>query len=147
MTNKILIFILIISAGFFAFQKFSKKEEKAVVSKVQTNNKLATQEKEEANVTVKVTPKTLAVGKNPVFDLAFDTHSVDLSFDVGKTVSLVNDKGIILQSSVWNGSAPGGHHREGTLTFNSSLSQTKSVQLIIKGIAGVSERKFSWKLN
>lgn len=101
---------------------------------------------EGGNVTVTVTPKVLEIGKKPVFEIEFETHSVDLSFDVSKQSVLVDDKAVSLNQSVWDGSPPGGHHRSGTLSFNNSLTQTNNVELIIKNIAGVAERKYKWNL-
>lgn len=81
-----------------------------------------------------------------MFELEFETHSVDLDFDVSKQSYLVDDKGNSLTGGIWNGSPAGGHHREGILTFNSVLSETKFVELIVKDVSGVSERKFKWNL-
>lgn len=112
----------------------------------QSTGKLSPQINEEANVSIEVTPKILENGKDPQFQIALNTHSTDLSFDVAKIVVLVDDKGNSYSDSNWNGSEPGGHHRNGILTFNKPLSNTKYVELIIKDVAGVSERKFRWNI-
>lgn len=146
-TNRILLMIFALVLLLISFIVFkSKKVTLSSQNNNQVKNQLMTQQKEENNVTVEVTPKTLEAGKNPVFDLNFNTHSVDLDFDITKISSVVDNKGNVLNSSVWKGSGSGGHHRSGTLSFNVPLSQIKSAELIIKNIAGIAERKFRWQL-
>ncbi len=112
----------------------------------QSNGKFSPQVNEEANVSIEVTPTVIEKGKDPQFQIAFNTHSVDLSFDVTKITVLVDDKGNNYSASTWDGSGPGGHHRNGTLSFNKPLSDIKYVELIIKDVGGVSERKFKWNI-
>lgn len=107
---------------------------------------LAPQENSGGEVDIKVTPLVLKVGEKPQFRLEFNTHSVDLDLDVAKVTSLVTDRGPLSGEASWEGSPPGGHHREGTLTFVDNLAETKSVILILRGVAGISERKFTWQL-
>ena len=52
-----------------------------------------------------------------VIRVVFDTHSVDLDFDPVEVASLAVD-GRELRPTAWNGPGPGGHHREGDLTFD-----------------------------
>ena len=105
-----------------------------------------TKEQSAGNVTVIATPMELTMGKPPVFELTFETHSVDLSFDVSSVTTLTDDKGTLYGTPVWNGSPPGGHHREGALSFPKPMAQTSIVTLTLKDIAGVKERTFVWKL-
>lgn len=107
---------------------------------------LIPQENSGGEVDVKVTPLVLKVGEKPQFRLEFNTHSVELDFDVAKVTSLVTDRGPLSGEASWDGSPPGGHHREGTLTFVDNLAETKSVTLILRGVAGISERKFIWQI-
>lgn len=116
------------------------------VTSVKTTNTLSPQVNEEANVSVEVTPKVLKIGKNPQFQIVFNTHSLDLSFDVAKIVVLTDDKGNNYFNTNWNGSGPGGHHRDGSLSFNTPLKETKYIELIIKDVVGVSERRFRWNI-
>ena len=109
-------------------------------------DKFSSQKNEGGNVTITVQPEVLKIGLAPKFKIEFNTHTVDLSFDIARQSYLVNDKGNRLNDSVWRGSPPGGHHRNGTLTFNPPLSQTKYVRLIIADVADVKERKFHWNL-
>lgn len=107
---------------------------------------LAPQENSGGEVDIKVTPLVLKAGERPQFRLEFNTHSVELDFDVAKVTSLIINGNKVDSSSVWEGSPPGGHHREGTLTFVDNLAETKSVILILRGVAGISERKFIWQI-
>lgn len=109
-------------------------------------DKLSPQDNEGGNVTVTAEPEVLKIGQTPKFKLEFNTHSEELSFDVAKQSYVLDDMGNKLDGATWNGSPPGGHHRNGTLTFSGSLSQTKYIEFIITDIAGVEERKFKWEL-
>jgi len=148
--NKFLLSIFIFIVLLFAFNLVNKKglssNNKSEDNINQSDNNFTPQENERGNVTVIVTPKVLEIGKNPIFEIKFETHSVDLTFDVVQISSLVDEKGKVFGNSIWEGSEPGGHHREGTLTFNTVLSETKLVELIIVNVAGVTERKFKWNL-
>lgn len=97
-------------------------------------------------VRVTVTPKSLAPGQAAQFDISLNTHSVELSQDLAAVAELRDDQGHIYQPDRWDGSAPGGHHRKGTLIFPSLQAAVKSVTLIIRDIAKVQERSFSWKI-
>lgn len=149
-TNKFLLLVLVIVVLFLAnkaVKKIKPSSEVKSTSKVdRSENNSNFQENEGGNVTVTVKPKTIKVGENPEFELEFETHSVDLSFDIVEQSYLVDNNGKRIEGAVWDGSPPGGHHRSGTLSFNNSLTQTNYVELIIKNIAGISERKFRWEL-
>ncbi len=147
--NKILLLILIV-IGFIIVNRsrnqksevFNKKTE--INISTQPKNKLTSQKNEEGSVAVTVEPEVLEVGQNPKFKLEFNTHSVDLSFDVAKQSYLLDDKGNRLDRATWNGSPPGGHHRSGTLTFNNQLTETKYVKFVLINISQIAERKFEW---
>jgi len=86
-----------------------------------------------------------------VFDVSMDTHSVDLDqYNLGSLSVLLDEQGNQYIPTSWQ-SAPGGHHRKGTLTFATpdSLSQgkTKYVELIVRDVAGVGERVFKWEVS
>lgn len=106
-----------------------------------------TQTSEVGNVTVSVKPLALVFDQPPQFEITFDTHSVDLNFAVEKNAVLTDDQETNYGVASWNGSAPGGHHRSGTLTFFSPLNpKTKSITLTLKNIANISQRTFTWQL-
>lgn len=98
------------------------------------------------SVDVAVTPQTLDVGQPMAFEIAMNTHSVDLSDDMTQIVTLRDDKGKEYTPTAWEGGGPGGHHRSGVIKFAALTSKPKSVELIIKGLAKVSERTFRWDL-
>ena len=84
------------------------------------------------------------------FQVVMDTHSVDLDqYDLGKLAVLRDDDGAEYRPASWR-SAPGGHHRTGTLSFAApaSLSEGKTgyVELIIRDVSGVAERVLKWTL-
>ncbi len=143
----ILVFVVLF-LGINAVKKTDKKSAgiKAVSSVSKQEENLNSQENEGGNVTVKVKPKVLKIGEKPSFDVVFETHSVDLAFDVVQISSLVDEKGRVFGNSIWEGSRPGGHHREGTLTFDTVLSETKFAKLIIKDVSDIPERTFRWEL-
>ena len=146
--NKLLLVVLIIFIfSLLSFWQSTKRNASRIKQQDSGQTKMTEIESNEGNVIVSVKPKVLQIGKKPVFEIKLDTHSVDLSFDIGKQSVLSNDKNNIYSQPVWDGSPSGGHHREGTLTFTKPLSETSSVRLTIKNIAGIPERKFRWQLN
>ncbi len=84
-----------------------------------------------------------------VFDVTLDTHSVDLdALDLSDAI-LRNDRSETLTSQPW--AAPkGGHHREGTLTFEGDsspfLAGAKWVELVLTGVGDLPERTLRWEL-
>jgi len=110
-----------------------------------------TQTNEGGQVTVKATWNGASAG--PVFDVALDTHAVDLDgFDLAQLAVLRADGGREVRPTGWD--APkGGHHRSGRLTFPTTTADgttlisagTRTVELVIRGVAGVPERVFVWR--
>lgn len=104
------------------------------------------------DVTVRVTWVGPEAG--PVFNVAMDTHSVDLDpYDLGKMVVLhTNDRRESVPVS-WD-APPGGHHRKGKLVFNELAmdgkllvgTDTEYVELVIYDLSGVATRSFKWEL-
>ncbi len=85
-----------------------------------------------------------------IFDVSMNTHSVDLDqYDLGELAVLSDDMGNEYHPVSWD-SAPGGHHRQGTLTFPipDSLSQRKAkyVEIMIRDVAGIEKRVLKWEL-
>ncbi|MEW5956695.1 MAG: hypothetical protein AB1801_03150, partial [Chloroflexota bacterium] len=98
-------------------------------------------------VTVEVTPLNLPNGSPMLdFEVVFDTHSVDLSFDPAAISILRDDQGREYPAVAWDGAGPGGHHRSGVLRFEAPATATKFVEVIIHDVAGVPERVFQWNL-
>ena len=111
-----------------------------------SSSRFETKEQADDDVTVTVTPQELATGKPAIFQIAFDTHSVNLDFDIVTAVEFRDEQGNTYGPPTWKGDPPGGHHREGTLSFPIALEQGTSVSLTLKNIADVKERSFLWKL-
>jgi hypothetical protein len=85
-----------------------------------------------------------------VFKVAMNTHSVDLDqYDLSRLAILQDDAGNEYHPISWD-SAPGGHHRRGTLTFPvpDSLTRGKAryIEMVIRDVAAVKERVLRWKL-
>lgn len=109
-----------------------------------------TQVSEGGQVSVEVTWLGPAAG--PVFEVAMNTHSVDLDgYDLAKLAVLRTDKGQEVRPSRWDAPA-GGHHRRGTLAFPDKAPDggpligpnTAWIELVIRDVAGVPERVFRW---
>ncbi len=108
--------------------------------------KMLTQSNEGGSVTVDVTPIALEGGKPLAFEIAMNTHSVDLGDDLTKIAILRDDAGREFKPVAWDGPDGGGHHRSGTLQFAALSPQPKYIELVIKGLAQVPERIFRWDL-
>jgi hypothetical protein len=77
---------------------------------------LAARRVEAGAVTVDITRAHIGAD-GAEFELTFDTHSVDLDFDVAAAARLTVD-GVTRPPGTWTGTGPGGHHRQGTLRFD-----------------------------
>jgi hypothetical protein len=97
-------------------------------------------------VTAKVTYLNPKTGDDPRFQVVLDTHSVALdSYDLKNLSVLRDDTGkTYLPVGVEN--KGGGHHREVTVSFPKISPETKSLELVIKDVAGVKERTFRWNV-
>jgi hypothetical protein len=105
-----------------------------------------TQTSDENAVRVDVKPVALVPGKPAVFEIRLNTHSVNLNYDMVEISSLQDGAGKIYKAVEWKGSPLGGHHRRGTLEFPNLEGTPQSVKLVIRGVAGVPERSFEWKI-
>lgn len=98
-------------------------------------------------VDVQVTPVSLGdASTGAAFAVGLNTHSVELSYDLTQSAELRCDRGDVHEAVNWAGTAPGGHHRQGTLTFAPLDHPVTSLDLVIRGVAGVSERDFHWDM-
>ncbi len=102
-------------------------------------------------VVVQLTPINLKGASDTLdFEVAMNTHSVDLSMDLAKLATLTTDTGISVQANRWD--APGGgHHVSGTLSFpatkdaKSILSGASKITITIVNVDAPS-RTFEWQL-
>ena len=116
-----------------------------------TETNATTQTNEGGNVIVSVTWSGAAAG--PRFDVKLDTHVVDLDSVDLRTLAVLRVDGRDVQPLSWD--APkGGHHREGALVFPATAADgspvigpsAKTIELVIRNVAGVPERVFTWTL-
>ena len=106
---------------------------------------LSTQTSSQSGVTVKVTPRALSAGTWE-FEVVFDTHSQELTDDLGKTAVLVSDGRTSHSPVKWQGDPPGGHHRKGVLEFKPVSPMPAAIELQIKRNGETAPRLFRWKL-
>lgn len=93
-------------------------------------------------VTVSITPLVIDA-TTARFQIALDTHSGSLDIDLAIASELLVD-GQLAPPGVWDGAAPGGHHREGTLTFSASAVSGATVRLRIGGLP--TDVSASWQM-
>jgi hypothetical protein len=98
------------------------------------------------NVRVDVKPLQLEPGQPARFEVRMNTHSVILSQDMQAASTLEDSEGNTYQSTGWQGSPPGGHHRSGTLEFPSLVGTPKSIKLVLRDAADGPFRVFEWPL-
>jgi len=111
------------------------------------SNKRESKIDDQANVTVEVTPLDLSPQSAEwKFNISLNTHSGSLDQDLTNVAVLVDDRGKEYKPIGWEGSPPGGHHRNGTLAFKAVTPAPKSIELRISGVGGV-DRNFTWQLN
>jgi YHS domain-containing protein len=135
MYKRFVIPTVMIIAVFWMWVGFNAK---AIAFDIQTSD--------ENLVRVDVKPVDLGAGKPAVFEIRLNTHSVSLNYDMVKASTLQDSEGKTYKAVEWKGSPLGGHHRRGTLEFPKLEGNPQSVKLLIRGIAGVSERSFEWKI-
>jgi hypothetical protein len=106
---------------------------------------------EQGAVVFEVTPLNLGTPADTLdFDVAMNTHSVDLGMDLAALSTLSTDNGVVVQASKWD-AVPGGHHVEGTLIFPSAQDGTSILEgaskltLTIVDVDAPS-RVFEWEL-
>ena len=105
----------------------------------------AKQSNDEGGITLQVTWNGEL--ESPSFDVVMDTHSVDLdAYDLGQLAVLRTDAEDELEPVGWD--APeGGHHRTGILRFARLDAGAGYIELVIRDVSGVPERRFRWQVN
>ncbi|MBI4136268.1 MAG: hypothetical protein HY481_01840 [Candidatus Vogelbacteria bacterium] len=111
-----------------------------------TPTNLETKTASEGGITIAVTPQMLGEGEFS-FRLTLDTHAGELDTDLTQVSTLIDDQSRIYKPSGWEGDPPGGHHREGILTFGQIAPIPQTLRLTIRQIGGVPERQFLWITN
>jgi archaellum component FlaG (FlaF/FlaG flagellin family) len=147
MKQRLVITILIIVAGLTAACSTAATQLEMIRSQSGASSLFTTQSNSEQAVTVAVTPLNLPNGGSTLnFEVAFNTHSVDLSFDPAAISVLRDGAGREYPAVAWEGAGPGGHHRSGVLRFKVPDDTTDFIEVVIHEVAGVPERVFHWNL-
>jgi hypothetical protein len=114
-------------------------------------NEDLTRSDEQGAVVVKVKPLNLGnPGETLDFDVALETHSVELSMDLASLATLTTDNGRSVPAGKWDGPT-GGHHVEGKLLFPANqggmpvLEDAIQLTLTLRNV-DVPERIFTWDL-
>lgn len=81
----------------------------------------------------------------PTFQVVLDTHSVNLDgYRFEEIVRLRDGRGGDMPPAGVEGAKGSGHHREATVRFAWPDPRPTSLELVVKGVAGVAERVFRW---
>ena len=153
MLGSVTLMVVVVAAG--CSKGFTSGEERPPVATALTASSGGptndvTQSSDGGNVTIDVEWLGLD-GDRLSFAVAMNTHSVDLDgYDLGELAVLRDEHGNEYRPESWD-SAPGGHHRRGTLTFDALDSvengEAAVVEMVIRDIAGVGERVLTWHLD
>jgi len=149
MIKKIFIFVVLVGLAFVLGLKTNNSEDKAQVvlsNEVVTGSPDKLQEvvKQAGAVEIKVKPSQLEVGKNILFTVTLDTHSVELSYDLAELAYVEDNLGNKYEPESWSG-GKGGHHLSGELTFGKLKSKANGIKLNFEGIEN-EEVFFEWEL-
>ncbi len=83
----------------------------------------------------------------PAFQVVLDTHSVNLDgYRFEEIARLRDGRGGEVAPVAVDGVKGSAHHREATVRFAWPEPKPRSLELIVKGVAGVPERVFRWSL-
>lgn len=141
--KKLAIILVVLIAAVWIMASGKKPASQGSVLPAQQTYE--TKSDNQANVDIEVTPQTLGFNNQEnVFEVKFDTHSVDLDFDFTKIMVLTDNLGNQYPALKWEGGS-GGHHLTGKIVFPKLKSGAQKIILKISGIGGV-ERNFNWDL-
>jgi hypothetical protein len=77
--------------------------------------------------------------------LVLDTHSANLDgYKLDEIAILQDDTGKSYPVVAVEQASGGGHHRQAVLRFGKVSPEAKTVELVVKDVAGVKERIFRW---
>ncbi|MGE5338234.1 MAG: hypothetical protein ACM3PU_10415 [Gemmatimonadota bacterium] len=98
-------------------------------------------------VGIRATPVEIAAGaKSWAFEVRLDTHSGQLDDDLTREAVLVDEAGRHHAPVAWEGSPPGGHHRQGVLRFLPVSPMPAAIELRIQRTGEPTPRSFKWQL-
>ncbi len=129
------LLVLSIIVIFASYSYISKSESPDIYHNQFSFQTLASNQN---NIEFEVTPLSPSE-----FKILMNTHSVNLDFDLTQISTLYDDLGNAYKPVKWEGSAPGGHHREGVLKFPTINKNAKSIKFVIIDSA---KREFNWRL-
>ena len=110
---------------------------------------LASQSSESGGVTIAVKPVDVSAGAAIwSFQVSLSTQSQDLGDDLVRTAFIVNRAGKKNELPAgWVGDAPGGHHRNGVLSFKALAPLPGAIELRIQRVGEKAPRMFRWDLD
>ena len=133
----IVIVVLVAVAGGLLFARKEKTIQTPLESQINS----------EGSVEVEVTPLSVShTSDRWEFSIVISTHSVELDQDLTEVSILIDEGGNEYESLTWEGSPPGGHHREGVLSFKPISPMPGKITLRLEGIGAIAERNFVWEL-
>lgn len=98
-------------------------------------------------ITVTVAPTQLSSDDTTwKFSVTLDTHSGSLDQDMVQSAKITDSSGAAYAPITWEGAGPGGHHREGVLSFSAIQPSPEYVELVLRGIGAGSVRTFRWNI-
>ena len=143
--RKLYFIVVLAGIAIFIFMRGGNQSNERLTPALQSSvipvSILETQINSEGAVTIKITPK---LSFENAFEVALDTHSEELDADLIQAVIFRDENGKEYSPMRWEGDSPGGHHRGGTLIFDSAVPISGTIQLIVLKIGGIAERKFLW---
>ena len=150
MIKKIFIFVGLVGLAFVLGSKTDNSNEDKI-QVVLSNEATATPSyelpeltKQAGAVEIKVKPSQLEVGKNILFTVTLDTHSVELSYDLAELAYVEDNLGNKYEPESWSG-GKGGHHLSGELSFAKLKSKANGIKLNFEEIEN-EEVIFEWEL-
>lgn len=132
----LLVFIFVLKQN-----EGSASVENKTISKQKTFQK---QVNEQGDVSIEIFPLTLARGKEATFSVSFDTHSINLDYDIASLAAIIDEKGNRYSAVAWTGGR-GGHHLSGELRFPPLPTFISKVTLVVFNI-DANDRQFVWSL-
>ena len=83
--------------------------------------------------------------EGPTFQVVLDSHSGSVDgYRFEEIVRLRDGRGGEMSPAAVEGAKGSGHHREAMVRFAWPEPRPKTLELVVKGVAGVSERVFRW---
>lgn len=143
--KKYILIVMLFILGLYLIQNRQKNVEVVSIPPVVTNSPMAKINVEEG-IEIEVVPKASSDKKTWNFRITITTHEGSLDQDLATGSLLKNEKDDLISPLGWEGTSPGGHHREGVLNFPAFLEEPKTVTLKLSGF-GEKERVFSWEIN